>query len=100
MIEEEYRERELVPVFSVKVTQYLRTSPRKGVGIPGQPVPQYYFDRSLNALFKPFFHAGFVLDGFEEPTFEEGMAREGLSWRNFTQIPPVLLARMRLPAAG
>ena len=69
----------------------------KGIGIIGQPVPQYYFHRPISVLFNTCFSAGFVLDGLEEPVFNQ--PTEGTSpfgWANYKEIPPVLVARMRL----
>jgi len=82
-------------VTTVKVNGYLAVPAGKGGGMPGEPNPHYYFHRPLHALFGTFFHAGFALDGIEEPAFKgDG---ELLSWRSMSQIPPVLVARMRLP---
>jgi hypothetical protein len=48
-------------------------------------------------LFKTFFDQGFVLDGLEEPAYDEKTEGAAMfSWRNYTGIPPVLVARMRL----
>ncbi len=97
MVEEELRDGNLVPVFSVKVTEYLQPSARKGVGIIGQPAPQYYFDRPLHLLLNTFFRVGFVLDGLEEPQdLPPELGQRGFSWRNWREIPPHLIARMRL----
>lgn len=86
-------------VFSVKVSAYLHQEPAKGTGIIGQPAAQFYFSRTLSALFGAGFGAGFVLDGLEEPAFDEtAQAGRLLAWANFQKIPPVLVARMRLPA--
>jgi hypothetical protein len=63
----------------------------------GQPVAQYYFDRPISLLFGSCFRAGFVLDGLEEPVFDEGAeAKRPLGWGHYREIPPVLVARMRL----
>ncbi|MGQ0570535.1 MAG: class I SAM-dependent methyltransferase [Armatimonadota bacterium] len=97
VVEEEYQDTALLPAFSVKVTEYIRASARRGVGIVGQPVPQYYFHRPIGLLFSTCFQAGFVLDGLEEPVFNETIERRGVfSWSNYLEIPPVLVARMRL----
>ncbi len=40
---------------------------------------------------------GRVLDGLEEPVFGEPGPTGRPTWRNLGQIPPVLVARMRLP---
>lgn len=49
------------------------------------------------ALFNACFRAGFVLDGIEEPGFDDrAQGSRPFSWVNFTQIPPVMVARMRL----
>lgn len=82
-------------VYGVKVTAYLTPAARLGVGIAGQPAPQYYFERPLNVLLRPFFEAGFVLDGLEEPAWTSEDARPGLSWRNAVEIPELLVVRLR-----
>jgi SAM-dependent methyltransferase len=83
-------------MYSIKVTGYLRVPPGKGAGMPGEPVPHWYFHRPLSELLGACFAAGFVLDGLEEPAFRPEDATPGtLSWLNFTEIPPVLVARLR-----
>ena len=47
-VEEEDRDGELRTVYYAKVSEYITPIAGKGVGIPGQPAPQYYFDRPLN----------------------------------------------------
>ncbi len=97
IVEEVNQDGTPVPLFAIKVVEYLRPSARQGIGIVGQPAPHYYFHRPLNMLFTRCFEAGFVLTGIEEPAFPAGVERTGiLSWRNYEQIPPVLVARMRL----
>jgi 2-polyprenyl-3-methyl-5-hydroxy-6-metoxy-1,4-benzoquinol methylase len=89
---------ELVVRRGVKVMRYLEPEARQGIGIRGQPHPQHYFHRPLSVLLNVCFGNGFVLDGLEEPGF--GPADEGsceFSWARFKGIPPVLVARMRLP---
>ncbi len=95
--EEEDRDGELRTHYYAKISEYM--TPRAGlaVGIQGQPVPHYYFDRPLSVLFRTFFDAGFVMDALEEPVAE--MRPDGdrpLSWSNFPEIPSVLAARMIL----
>ena len=60
-------------------------------------MPPGYFHRPLSALLGACFAAGFVLDGLEEPAFGPGDAGNAspLSWLNFHDIPPVLVARVR-----
>ncbi|MEX2245611.1 MAG: class I SAM-dependent methyltransferase [Dehalococcoidia bacterium] len=83
--------------YSIKVSEYLHTRPRRGTGIIGQPEPHYYFQRPLSELFGACFDAGFVLDGIEEPAFRDAARPDRpLSWKNYAQIPPVLVARLRL----
>jgi 2-polyprenyl-3-methyl-5-hydroxy-6-metoxy-1,4-benzoquinol methylase len=81
---------------SVRVSRYLNLKPAKGVGIPGQPQPHYYFDRPLSVMLPVCFRAGFVMDGLEEPAFSEVEAARPLTWESLANIPPVLVARMRL----
>jgi len=97
MVEEEYKNGEFVLVYSVKVSKYIQPMTEKGIGIIGQPIPQYYFHRPMSVLFNTCFAEGFVLDGLEEPVFDQ--AAEGkrpVSWEHYTEIPPVLVARVRL----
>jgi 2-polyprenyl-3-methyl-5-hydroxy-6-metoxy-1,4-benzoquinol methylase len=97
VVEEEDRSGELITTYAVKVSQYLRLPPAKGLGIIGQPTPHYYFHRSLSLLFNTCFSAGFVLNGIEEPAFDlKANGDRPFSWANYKDIPPVLVARMRL----
>lgn len=87
-------------VYAVKVTHYRRPERTRGLAMAGQPVPQYYFHRALADLLAPAFAAGLALDGLEEPTFAERTAEgRALGWGNFTDVPPVLVARLRVVSA-
>jgi ubiquinone/menaquinone biosynthesis C-methylase UbiE len=98
MLEEVDIEGTIVSTYSVKVSQYLGLKPVKGLGIMNQPVPQYYFYRPLHSLLGTFFKSGLVLDGLEEPAFPgDNVAGSGLGWGRFHEIPPALVARLRLP---
>jgi 2-polyprenyl-3-methyl-5-hydroxy-6-metoxy-1,4-benzoquinol methylase len=88
----------LTRTYSVRVARYLNLTPAKGIGIIGQPQAHYYFDRPLHVLLGAGFRAGLALDGLEEPSFDgTEPAANAFSWSNFTEIPPVLVARFRLP---
>ena len=91
----------LVTTHSIKIAQYLHSRPQKGVGMLGEPIPHYYFDRPLHVLFNACFRAGLVLDGLEEPAFNHphdgSQSGRLLSWINYREIPPVLVARLRIP---
>ena len=80
---------------SVKVSGYLTPSARQIEGISGQPAPHWCFHRPLSTLFGMGFAAGFVIDGFDEPRLPEAPAGSGLSWRDLSDIPPILAIRMR-----
>jgi len=98
-LEEEDRDGTLVDIYSVKVVEYLKQSVQRGVGIIGQPEPHYYFHRPLCELLNECFRAGLVMNGIEEPAFPHGTeASRPLAWASFPQIPPVLVARMRVAA--
>ncbi|HZO71220.1 MAG TPA: class I SAM-dependent methyltransferase [Ktedonobacteraceae bacterium] len=92
---------EIVRTYAIKTTSYLHFSPQKGVGMLGEPVPHYYFDRPLHVLFNACFQAGLMLDGLEEPAFDPphdgSQPGNVLSWANYREIPPVLVARWRIP---
>jgi 2-polyprenyl-3-methyl-5-hydroxy-6-metoxy-1,4-benzoquinol methylase len=100
--EEMYDDGEIKTVYSVKISRYLTPSQSHGLAIRGQPVPQLYFDRPLQYYFNIGFRNGFVLDGFEEHAFPPGTPQKNqLSWGgNFSEIPPVLVVRMRLLVAS
>ena len=63
-----------------------------------QPHPHLYFDRPLQTYLNLGFQNGFVLDGFEECAFPpDHPQKTPLGWGGgFSEIPPVLVARMRL----
>lgn len=97
--EQQDREGEIVTIYSVKVSGYMRPIVARGAGIRGQPKPHLYFHRPLQALFGAAFAAGFILDGLEERAFppDHPPGKHPVSWGgNFYEIPPVLVARMRL----
>lgn len=96
MVEEEDRDGKMHTRRAVKVWRYIEPSVARGLGVVGQPEPQLYFHRPLSVLLTMAFEAGFVLDGLEEPVFDgtADTARD-LSWSNFWEIPPVLVARLR-----
>jgi 2-polyprenyl-3-methyl-5-hydroxy-6-metoxy-1,4-benzoquinol methylase len=93
-------EGEITTVYSVKVFGYISSTVVHGLAIPGQPAPQLIFHRPLQALLGAGFEVGLVLDGLEERAFppDHPAGTCPLSWGgNFSEIPPVLVARMRLP---
>ena len=85
----------VIRTYSVKVSRYHTPLTSKGVALEGQPITQWYFDRSISELFTAFFRHGLVLDGIEEPVLD----KEGVDPRDermiFTELPGVLVARMR-----
>ena len=87
---------DLVTRYSVNVSDYIQPRAARGVAMKGQPAPHYYFDRPISWLFNECFISGFVLDGLEEPTFQESAHDGRPNWSNITEIPPALVARLRL----
>ena len=95
--EVEDRGGDVVEEFSISVGRYATSYTSRGLAMVGQPEAQHYFHRSISALYGVFFGAGFTLDGVEEPCFSRpGAGSTVVSWANFTDIPPVLVSRMRL----
>ncbi len=82
-----------VVTHSVKVKDYATPFAAMGTGVLGEPEPHWYFHRPLSAVLGTFFAAGFVLDGIEEPVSPHG--EEG-RWSSQSELPTVLVARMRL----
>jgi len=100
LAEMEDREGKIVTVYAIKVYTYMTSSVARGAAIPGQPKPQLYFHRPLETLLGAGLAAGFVIDGLEERAFPADQPHKGnpLGWgSNFSEIPPVLMARLRLP---
>ena len=98
--EVEDKEGDLVEEFSIRVGRYAAPYTAKGLAMVDQPEAQHYFHRSIATLYGIFFAAGFVLDGVEEPCFSQpSTGSTVVSWANFTEIPPVLVSRMRLTEA-
>jgi SAM-dependent methyltransferase len=98
MGELEDRAGEIVTTYSVKISRYLTPYTQDGLAMHGQPMPHPYFNRPLGALLGPAFQAGLVLDALEERAFPRDYAggTTPLSWNgHFSEIPPVLVARMR-----
>ncbi len=86
--------------YGVRVTRYLGLAPELGIGIPGQPARHYYFHRPLSVLLSACFAAGFMLDAFEEPNpHAVPPSPSPLSWDHYTEIPPILIVRLRLAAS-
>jgi 2-polyprenyl-3-methyl-5-hydroxy-6-metoxy-1,4-benzoquinol methylase len=101
MAELEDREGRLTTIYSVKISKYMTPYTRLGAAMHGQPVPHPYFHRSLESLLAPGLEAGFVLDALEERTFppDHSGGTTAISWSGrFSEIPPVLVARMRRTA--
>jgi hypothetical protein len=85
-------------VYSVKVSQYMTPHQVHGAALRNQPRPQLYFERPLQYYLNLGFQNGFVLDGFEERAFPpEHPQADPLSWGgNYSEFPPVLVARLHL----
>ncbi len=90
-------EGEIKTVYSVKISRYMTPHHAKGLALRSQPKPQMYFERPLQYYLNLGFQNGFVLDGFEERAFPPDSPQTfPLGWGgNFSEIPPVLVARFR-----
>jgi 2-polyprenyl-3-methyl-5-hydroxy-6-metoxy-1,4-benzoquinol methylase len=99
-----YAEEEDLPdrirlTYGVKVRSYITPATLPGWAIRGQPKAQPIFHRPLQSLLGACFQAGFVLDGLIESAFPPDHPKKDypLSWgANFSEIPPVLIARARI----
>ena len=89
---------EIKTVYAIKVSRYMTPYHTHGLALFNQPKPQVYFERPLEYYLKLGFENGFVLDGFEERAFPPDMpASIPLAWGGqFSEIPPVLVARLSL----
>jgi 2-polyprenyl-3-methyl-5-hydroxy-6-metoxy-1,4-benzoquinol methylase len=101
VVEEMDNEGKIQTIYSVKVSRYMNEYSAHGVALRGQPRQQLYFERPLQYYFNLGFANGFVLDGFEERAFPpEAQQKSPLGWGGkYSEIPPVLVARMKLSDA-
>lgn len=94
-VEEEPNEDGFRVVAGVRITRYMSDFSSKGIGIRGQPVPQYYFHRPLHALLAPFLAQGLAMTGLVEKSFAgQPDVRPTPSWDHVPEIPPVLGVRL------
>jgi 2-polyprenyl-3-methyl-5-hydroxy-6-metoxy-1,4-benzoquinol methylase len=96
-VEERVEGGDVIAERSVRVVTYKSTGAAKGIAMVGQPCVQWYFDRTLSEILNAGFAAGFVLDAIEEPAFPPGHepTDRPFGWQSYTEIPPVLVARLR-----
>jgi SAM-dependent methyltransferase len=84
--------RELTPDGAgIITTEYIRTRRYSYQILADNPKSAYHWHRPLQDLLKPCFHAGFVLDGLDEPVFAPGRGGSPV-WENLP-LPIVLRVR-------
>jgi len=95
---EEWDDGQIQTRYAVKVPRYINQFQSQGLALRNQPKPQLYFHRPIKDYLNIAFQNGFVLDGFEERAFPpEHPQFATLGWGGkFSEIPPALIARMRL----
>lgn len=71
------------PCFTYPNKDYFTACIDKGEAIPGQPVLQNYYHRTIEEIFNAAFKVGFVIDGFHEVPFKE------------QRIPIIMIVRLR-----
>jgi ubiquinone/menaquinone biosynthesis C-methylase UbiE len=81
--------------YYVKICNYLIEKSEMGIGMIGQPKPQYYFHRPVSTYLKYFFKNGFILDAYEEPSFVNIEESDSIYDNVFKHIPPALVCRLR-----
>jgi 2-polyprenyl-3-methyl-5-hydroxy-6-metoxy-1,4-benzoquinol methylase len=98
LLAEEWDDGEIQTRYAVKVPRYINQFQSQGLALRNQPKPQLYFHRPIRDYMNIAFQNGFVLDGFEERAFPpEHPQFATLGWGGkFSEIPPALIARMRL----
>ena len=84
--------------YAVKISRYMSNYQSEGLALRGQIKPQLYFERPLQYYMNIGFQNGFVVDGFKERAFPpEHPQTSPLGWGGkFSEIPPVLVMRMKL----
>ncbi|MDR4889777.1 class I SAM-dependent methyltransferase [Fredinandcohnia sp. QZ13] len=88
--ETEDRNGHVVTTNSIQISKYLTSEPYKAIGIKGQSIPHLMFHRPLSYYMNLFFESNFLLDGMEEPSFQNETNK--FEWH---EIPPVLILRFR-----
>lgn len=98
LLAEEWDDGQIQTRYAVKVPRYINQFQSQGLALRNQPKPQLYFHRPIKDYMNLAFQNGFVLDGFDERAFlPEHPQFAPLGWGgSFSEIPPVLIARMRL----
>lgn len=99
-MEQEDRDGQIVTLAGVKIVSYRTTGVQRGLGIIGQPTPQYYFNRVLSDYVNACVAAGLLVSGMAEPGFpaDTPPGRRPLSWNNLPEIPPALIVCCHKPA--
>ena len=82
--------------YYVKICNYLIEKRELGIGMIGQPKPQYYFHRPVSTILKYLFESGFVLDAYEEPSFINIENSNSIYENVYKLIPPALICRLRI----
>jgi SAM-dependent methyltransferase len=88
-------DRNVVSSHAVRISTYRSLTSAKGIALVGQPEAQWYFNRPLSELLRPFLATGLVLDAIEEPTIPLEHADPSRPEFVFTEVPPILVARLR-----
>lgn len=98
LMAEEWDTGQIETRYAVKVPRYINQFQSQGNALRNQPKPQLYFHRPLKDYLNLAFQNGFILDGFDERAFpSEHPQFAPLGWGGkFSEIPPALIARMRL----
>ena len=98
LLAEEWDDGQIQTRYAVKVPRYINQFQSQGLALRNQPKPQLYFHRPIRDYLNLAFQNGFVLDGFDERAFPpEHPQFATLGWGGkFSEIPPALIARMRL----
>ena len=98
LMAEEWDDGQVRTRYAVKVSRYINQFLSSGLALRNQPKPQLYFHRPIEYYLNMGFRNGFILDGFDERAFPSNHPQTApLGWGgNFSEIPPALIARMRL----
>jgi ubiquinone/menaquinone biosynthesis C-methylase UbiE len=96
LVHEQDQAGEVTSKYYVKIHDYLVARSSLGVAIIGQPKLQYYFHRPVSTILSYFFRNGFVLDGYEEPSFTDIKDSVRIFDNVYHNIPPALICRLKL----
>lgn len=94
--EEDFSQPLIEATHSIRIFDYLQPAAFLARGKQDQPMPHHNFHRPLQSLLQTFFAAGFVMDGYFEPSADLMPTEVQSRWKSLPGISPVLIISFRM----